>query len=111
MADEFSISIMAWVFHRGCRLGDLGLIPSFLRSDDPRPAREQLADGYGFAGGWSPMRGFKLGEGAQSLLYPEDPPLPVLAETCLRDEIIRVYECAWVAVFQPDGSFEVARMN
>ena len=45
------------------------------------------------------------------LQYPEDPPLAPLAETKLRDEIIRVYHSSYVAIIQPDGSFLVCRMD
>jgi hypothetical protein len=88
----------------------LGVIPSFLSEDDPRPAREQFDAHYRIGGGWRPMPGFTmLPDGA--LGYPGDPPTLALAETRLRDETIRFYEYSWVAVIQPDGSFEVCRMD
>jgi len=31
--------------------------------------------------------------------------------TKLRDEVIVLYESEFVAIFQPDGTFEVARMD
>jgi hypothetical protein len=50
------------------------------------------------------------------LVYPGDPKLPLLAEATLhagseRPEVVRFYDCALVAVVQPDGSFEVSRMD
>ena len=87
----------------------LGFVPSFLDDSDPRPARIQFDHNYSFAGGWTPFPGFTMR--SDSLLYPGDPPLLLLAETKLRDETIRFYNASWVAIIQPDGSFEVCRMD
>jgi len=91
----------------------VGLIPSFLSEDDPRPAREQLDTGYVHGGGWNPFKGHELVKAGDSycLTYPGDPPTPLLASTKLRDERILVFLHAWVAIVQADGSFEVARMD
>jgi hypothetical protein len=34
-----------------------------------------------------------------------------MAECRLREERVILHEASWVAVVQPDGSFEVARMD
>jgi hypothetical protein len=86
-----------------------GLIPSFLNEEDERSAAQQFGEMYKF-GGWRPFEGFTLGED-NSLTYPGDPPLKPMAWAKLRDEVIIVYRHAWVAVIQPDRSFEVARMD
>jgi hypothetical protein len=83
----------------------LGYLPGFLSVNDPRPAREQLAAAYG----WSPFAGFTMTE--RGLEYPGDPTMPLLAEAKLRDEVVRLYDCSWVAIVQPDGSYEIARMD
>ena len=87
----------------------LGWLPSFLSEDDPRPAREQLDANYKYGGGWDPIPGFTITEAG--LKYPDDPPQPLLAETRLRNEVVRLYKCSWVAIIQPDGSYEVSRMD
>lgn len=88
----------------------LGLIPTFLREGDPRSAAEQFEEHYAHGGGWRPMPGWELYE--SSLCYPGDErPYALLAETRLREETIRVYDGAWVAIIQPDGKFEVSRMD
>lgn len=87
----------------------LGYLPDFLSEDDPRPAREQFHANYQF-GGWQPFKGHELGPNNE-LHYPGDPPLIPLAQAKLRDELIVFYDCAWVAVIQPDRSFEVCRMD
>lgn len=88
----------------------LGYIPTFLSEHDPLPAREQLDANYKHGGGWNPMAGWKMGP-EYSIKYPGDPWLYPVAKLQLRDEIILVYEHAWVVVLQPDGSFEIARMD
>jgi len=87
-----------------------GFIPTFLSLADPRPAREQLDSGYQHGGGWRPQTGFTM-HGGMSLHYPGDPAFRPLAMARFRDEKIVIYEHEYVAVIQPDGSFEVSRMN
>lgn len=88
----------------------LGYLPDMLSETDPRPAREQLDSGYRHGGGWCPFAGFEL-QPDGSIVYPGDPPMPLLAETTLRDERIRFFDCAWVMILQPDDSFEICRMD
>ena len=87
----------------------LGYLPVIIRGDDPRPAKEQINDRYAHGGGWNPFPGFTMTEG--TLRYSDDPPLRLLAVARLRDETLRFYECSWLAIEQPDGSFEVSRMD
>lgn len=87
----------------------LGLIPDFLSTDNPRSAREQIDANYRHGGGWRPFKGFKMT--ARGIEYPGDPPMPLLAEASLRNETIRIYDCAWVAIVQPDGTYEIARLD
>jgi hypothetical protein len=99
---------MLWItLHPSMTHESLGFVPGFLDENDPRPAAVQFDRNY--IGGWHPMAGFTLESG--QLYYPGDPPLLPLAETRLRDEIIRLYEYEWVVVIQPDGSFQVSRMD
>jgi hypothetical protein len=90
----------------------LGLIPYFIHDDDEDTAAKQFAKRY--VAGWKPRPGFIMK--ANSLIYTanngdRDVPLRLIAEAKLRDETIRFYDSAWVAVVQPDGSFEVSRMD
>lgn len=86
----------------------LGFIPEFLSEDDPRPAKEQFAANY--VSGWRPFNGFKK-TADNSLIFPGDPAQPVIAQTKLRDELICFYPHSWVAIIQPDGTYEVCRMD
>lgn len=92
----------------------MGAIPAFLWPDDPRPAREQFAERYHF-GGWHPMKGWSLANvetvGGAVARFPEDPPMRELSRGQLRDETVILFECSWVAVVQPDGTFEISRMD
>lgn len=102
--------MIEWEFlHPKMTLEHLGYIPDWLSEANPKSAREQLNDGYAF-GGWRPFRGFKLRHD-NALLYPGDPPTIPLAQAKLRDELIVFYSHSWVAVIQPDRSFEVCRMD
>lgn len=88
----------------------VGGIPEMINESNPKSAKEQLHKGYLHGGGWQPFTGFDLLTD-NSLAYPGDPSLKPIAEMILRDELILVYEHAWVAVIQPDRSFEVCRMD
>lgn len=88
----------------------LGIIPEWFNEDDPASAREQINQHYQHGGGWHPLAGFKMAPN-EDLLYPGDPPTRALWKAKLRDETIIIYEYAWVAIIQPDGSFEVARCD
>jgi hypothetical protein len=88
----------------------IGMIPYWLDENNPLPAAEQLDANYGHGGGWRPFKGFTLRKD-YSIDYPGDPPLRPIAEMHLRDELILMYEQGWVAVIQPDRSFEIARMD
>lgn len=92
-------------------LDDLGFIPSFLDDNDPRKAAEQFHQHYAHGGGWRPQSGFERVGDTPTLIYPGDPPFKPLAMIDFRDEAIFLYPCAYVGIFQPDGSFEVCRMD
>ncbi len=99
-------------FHRSkISLHDLwGFIPGFLDENDPRPAREQINANYRHGGGWQPMPNFtRTANGA--LLYPGDPPFPVLSTMYFRDEYIHMHECSIVCIVQKDGTWEAARLD
>ena len=97
--------------HPKARFSDLGMIPEFISDYDPRRAREQFDTNYSHGGGWGAFDGFTIVDDGASLHYPGDPPYPLLFETKLRDETIRFYSHAWVGIFQPDGSYEIARLD
>jgi hypothetical protein len=89
----------------------LGYIPDMLHEEDPRSAREQLDSNYQHGGGWQPFEGFEMLPNG-NLQYPGDPCTLLLAEAMLHGkEMIRFYNHSWVAIVQPDGTFEVSRMD
>ena len=89
-------------------IDELGFLPAFLNEEDPRPAGEQFNMNY--VGGWDPFPGFTMTEDG-ALQYPEDPPMVPIGCTTLRNETIFFYPYAFVAIKQPDGTFEAARMD
>ena len=90
---------------------DLGAIPEWLDADDPRPAAKQIHEHYAHGGGWRPFKGAVTLGKFYELCYPGDPPLHPRAGTKLRDELILFYDHAWLAIIQPDRSFEVSRVD
>jgi len=96
--------------HPLATLDQLGILPEFLDADDVRPAREQINDAYDHGGGWMTMTGFTMAANS-NLKYPGDPELRLLWEATIGSEIVRVYEASVVAIVQPDGMFEAARID
>lgn len=88
----------------------LGIVPEFLDESDPRTAREQFDANYGpIGGGWRPQAKWSISHNAAH--YPGDPPRPLIAYAYLREEEIRFFAGARVAIVQPDGSFEMATID
>lgn len=88
---------------------DWGLIPTFLDNHDPRPAAEQFNSRY--IAGWNPFDGFKFDPVKRTLKYPSDPLLEVISEIRFRNERIMLFPSDWVVIVQPDGSWQVSRMD
>lgn len=99
------------LIHPSMTQNALGFLPSFFDAYDPRSAKEQIDDNYSrFSGGrWSPINGFQVFP--DGLLYPGDPKMPLLAEAKLRDEVLKFYDCSWLGIFQPDGTYEISRVD
>lgn len=90
----------------------LGYIPMFLDDNDKRPAKEQINDNYRHGGGWRSLDGLTMHP--DKLVDPNDGnpfDFVLLWESELNDEILRFYNGSMLAVIQPDGSFEVTRID
>lgn len=103
----------AWeMLHPEMTMEHLGFLPGFLHVDDERSAREQFDSCYQHGGGWRPFKGFKVvNEETQAIAYPGDPAMKPVAKAHLRDETIYFYPHSWVRIVQPDGSWEICRMD
>ena len=93
-----------------------GFIPSFLHPDDPRPAKQQIDEAYAHGGGWRSFPGFHFLSEDRSLTYVDDdgdgdPALYPYLEIHLGDELVLVYPYSWVVILQPDGAWDVARID
>ena len=86
-----------------------GFLPTFFKADDDRPAKEQADARY--ISGWNNFTRFHFDAATLSLYYPGDPPMHPLAVATLRDEKIYLYPHAWVLILQPNGNYEVSRMD
>jgi hypothetical protein len=89
----------------------VGFLPTFFSERDQRPAREQIDTAYAHGGGWRPQPGFNFNQHTFTMQYPGDPVFLPLARAYLRDELIILYEHEYLAIIQPDGSFEIGRVN
>ncbi len=98
-------------FHLHEAIDMMGLIPTFIQSDDPRPAKEQINEHYAHGGGWKPFKGFSRDPLTHAITFPGDPTLLPVAHTKLGAETIFIYPHAWVMILQPDLSFEIARLD
>jgi hypothetical protein len=101
---------MIWLALKPIQPDDLGFLPMIFTDSDPRPAIEQAEDRYSHGGGWRPIDGFVLNRD-KTLSYPGDPDLEPMAEAWLRDETLLIYDHGFVAIVQPDGKYQVARMD
>lgn len=103
--------LMVWQFlHPDMTIEHLGLLPGMLDPADPDSAKVQFDKSYQHGGGWCHQPGFVLSDD-NTMTYPGDPPFGPLAMTYLRDELIIFYPCSYVAVIQPDRTFEMCRMD
>jgi len=105
----------ARVYGSDTTAGDLlGFLPSILLPEDPRPAREQLADRYSHGGGYSPF-GKDLWELDEdfTLTYPGDPEMkPVAALTLPQStESVLLYPHQMAAIIQSERSLDVVRLD
>lgn len=89
----------------------LGFLPQIFSDSDPRPAKEQAEANYAHGGGWRPQEGWMLSPDLMTANYPGDPPQHALASTSVGDEVLVLFPYGYVAIIQPDGSFEMSRMD
>lgn len=110
MRNFWDVDCTGWTnVHPDADIDMLGVVPRFVLDNDPRPAAVQFNERYEY-GGWSPIRGFVLRKD-RSIKFPEDPPLHALLERKLRDETITYYGYGLFMITQPDGTWEIARMD
>lgn len=91
-----------------------GLLPMMFNEYDERSAREQADANYQHGGGWRKFDGFIFYDkepGYAFISYQGDPDTLELSRAQLRDETIILFEHSWVAIVQPDGQYEIARMD
>lgn len=92
--------------------GLLGDVPLWLSYSDTQVKARDIFHRH-YVAGWHPgMTGtsFIMKEDG-TLLYPGDPAMRPLVRIKHGDEEVFQYEHSWVAIRQPDGSFEVDRMD
>lgn len=91
-----------------------GLLPTFFSEGDPLSAKEQVHQAYTHGGGWNSFPGFTLcnwEKGPATIEYAGDPSMREMSRAKLRDETIILFESAWLAIVQPNGDFDIARVD
>jgi hypothetical protein len=99
------------MFDKTTQPEDWGLVLTMLDTEDPRTAKEQLDAGYQHGGGWRHQDGFVHDAHTGSMAFPGDPPFEPRAAIRLRKELIVLYPYGYIAIIQPDHSFEICRMD
>jgi hypothetical protein len=89
----------------------VGNIRYFASESHKDKLSEQFDKAYSFGGGWRPFPGFTMDKDDGTITYPEDPPFKPLAVSKFREQTVYVYNYGWVAIVEPDGSFEISRMD
>lgn len=91
----------------------VGPLPFWLSEDNKEKAAQQFDVNYRHGGGWRPFGAdqWELNRDTFELSYPGDPTFKPLVMMQLRDEKILVYKSSIICIIQPDGKFEVARMD
>jgi hypothetical protein len=102
-----------------------GFLPMFFSEDDERPAYEQLIANYPYGMDFDGFNLMTRGAGGVlvphvgrmilvpdlRLCYPGDPPLRPTSWAKLRDEWLVLFQCSWLAIIQPDGTYRVHRVD
>lgn len=89
----------------------LGFLPFIIDASDPRPVEAQVEERYQHGGGWRPNCKWAMDPNTKAITFLGDKPLQPLARIQVNGETVYVYDHAYVAIVQPDGSYEVGRMD
>lgn len=93
----------------------LGFIPEWLDAADASPLSEQIDRNYKHGGGWHSCKKFWGeidSEGTLHSPYEGDQPLPLIASVeHPNGQKLHFYPHAMVAVFDADGTFDLARID
>ena len=111
MFDQPTWTITPYGQSRGFTYDGLGFLPGFLSLGDPRPAARQIDERYAHGGGWRPSSTIKYKPGGLIYLSLDDLTLGALAYADLRQERLFFYEHEYLAIVQPSGRAEIARID
>lgn len=92
----------------------LGYLPDILLPTDKRPVKDQLEDRYAHGGGYRPFpdKHFRLDRRTMTLKFPGDPVFKPAAMAFFGSEQVFFYpNCSLLLILQPDGKFDVTRVD
>lgn len=103
--------LIEWkMLHPKMSIDHLGFIPCWFIEGDLRRAEQVIDDCYRHGGGFRQFKGFAL-RADNSIKYPGDPILKPLASAQYGDELLVFYDSAFLAIIQPDRSFQITRVD
>ena len=101
---------MTWLaLHPELTPEHLGFLPEIFLPEDRRKATDQANERY--VSGWEPQDGWVVNIRTGEAQYPGDPAVMPVAATIQNAETILLYPSSYVCIIQPDGSYEMARMD
>lgn len=94
-------------------LKSAGYLPLMLNASDPRSVQEQLNESYAHGGGWNSFSGFTLVEraGKYALSYPDDPLMTEVSRAQFRDQLLVLFQSAWLGIIEDGKLLDVARVD
>ena len=102
----------SWILKGGYAFANLGFLPDLISDEDPRSVKDQVEENYAHGGGWRPIAGMKMNLKTMVMRFPGDPPFVPAAFTKIHNETVVFYPLySLLAVIQPDGSYEVTRVD
>jgi hypothetical protein len=108
----YGVECTGWeLVHPRATFDMLGYVPGFIDISSDAPLRDQINAGY--VSGWhrSASEWVRISNTLQG--HPEDPPFPMIARYRHQPtgELLEFYTSCYTAIVQPDGTFEVARLD
>lgn len=89
----------------------IGFIPDFLSPDCEDSAAKQIGRNYKHGGGWRPLEGYSLDLEPGIVTHSSGLQMRPIAAAVMRAEVIAIYPRGYVAIIQPNGVFEIAKVD
>lgn len=110
----YGVDCRGWeLVHPRADIDMLGYVPLFITRTSDVPLKKQFDAEY--VSGWKTSASKWVRDTERNTLqgHPEDPPFPMIARYQHKPtgELLEFYTSCFTAIVQPDGTFEVARLD